>query len=530
MRSRPIRRRWSIAARCLVGQHKAVDALNDFRKALALRPGYVAAHIGAASALGKVNQVSEAVAEIDKVLAREPENRDALLIKGSILREAGRAEEALTLADLMLARDPADVGVLVGRAHALVKLMRFVDALAAADTASSIAPENAEAHLVRAMVLCRLGRFDEAWSVLDLAERFGAPTALLYRTRAVALADVGRLEEAVAAYDRVLADDPDDMTARYHRSFVFLARGEYETGWAEHESRLKLATFPRPQLLKMAPLWKGEDINGKKVLLHSEQGAGDTIQFVRYARLVAALGGRVSMVVHESLRRLFAANFTDMDVSDAVGLRTGFDYQAPLMSLAHIFGTNSEAAIPRDVPYLVADPERVAKWGSRLGHEGFKVGIGWQGNAEYPGDGLRSIPLKDFAPLTGVAGVRLISVQALWGVDQLQDLPDGMTVETLGEELVNNPDGFREMAAVIANLDLMIVSDSAPAHLAGALGRPVWVALRDHPDWRWLTGRSDSPWYPTMRLFRQNSAGDWPGVFEEIAAALGVEARRKVQP
>ncbi len=320
------------------------------------------------------------------------------------------------------------------------------------------------------------------------------------------------------------------MTARYYRSFVYLARGEYEKGWAEHEARLKLATFPRPELLKLAPLWKGEDIRGKKVLLHSEQGAGDTIQFARYVPRVAALGGRVSMVVHESLRRLFAANFPDMDVSSDIGLRGGFDYQAPLMSLAHILRTDSEAAIPGDVPYLTADPERVAKWRARLGDDGFKVGISWQGNAQYPSDQFRSVPLTCFAPLARLPGVRLISVQALWGVDQLDSLPDGMRVETLGEELVNNPDGFREMAAVIAGLDLMIVSDSAPAHLAGALGRPVWVALRDHPDWRWQEGRADSPWYPTMRLFRQSDAGDWAGVFDRMAAALAVEVRRTVQP
>ena len=194
------------------------------------------------------------------------------------------------------------------------------------------------------------------------------------------------------------------------------------------------------------------------------------------------------------------------------------------MSLPHIFRTHSEAEIPADVPYLAADPERVAKWAARLGSDGFKVGIGWQGNADYPGDHFRSIPLKQFAPLAQVPGVRLISVQALWGLEQLEDLPAGMTVETLGEELTNNPDGFREMAAVIANLDLMILSDSAPAHLAGALGRPVWVALAKRPDWRWQAGRSDSPWYPTMRLFRQAEAGDWAGVFAAIAAALAERA------
>ncbi len=513
-----------------VGRRKSVEALDDFRRALALRPGHTAAHIGAANALGKLNQVAEAMVEIDKVLAVEPENRDALLTKGTILRETDHAEEALAVADVLLARDPADASALVGRAYALVKLKRSAEAVDASVVAIARAAKNAEAHLVHGMALCQLGRFDEAWKALDLAERLGGSGPLLLQTRAIALGDAGRLDEALATFDRILADDPDDMAARYYRSLIFLTRGEYEKGWAEHEARLTFPTFPRQELLKIAPLWKGEDIKAKKVLLYSEQGAGDTIQFVRFAREVAARGARVSMVVHESLRRLFAANFDDMDVSSDIGLRSGFDYQAPLMSLPHILGMTSEADIPCDAPYLAADRERTAKWAARLGREGFKVGIGWKGNSKYSGDQFRSISLRHFAPLTEVPGVRLISVQAIYGLDQLRDIPAGMAVETLGEEFVNNPDGFREMAAVMANLDLMIVSDSAPAHLAGALGRPIWVALRDYPDWRWLTERTDSPWYPTMRLFRQRAAGDWAGVFEEIAAALDEEVQRSKRP
>ncbi len=513
----------------LVGRGQAVEALRDFRRALAQRPGYASAHVGAATAYRRINQAPDALAELDKVLATDPDNRDALLAKVGILCEADRAEQALAIVDLMLARDPADVVAQIERADALTDLKRFDQALAAADAAVASAPKNHEAHLVRGMILSRLGRFGEAWRALDLAERLGASGTTLHHTRAVALSSVGRFAEALAAYDDAIAEDPGNTMARYHRAFVFLTRGEYQDGWAEQEWRLQLATFPRPELLKVAPMWKGEDVTGKKVLLYSEQGAGDTIQFVRYARLVAARGGRVSMVVHESLRRLFAANFPEMDVSDDIGLRSGFDFQAPLMSLPHIFATRTEAEIPRDVPYLAADPERIAKWAARLGSEGFKVGIGWKGSAQYSADGFRSIPLTHFAPLASVPGVRLISLQALHGLDQLRDLPAGMTVETLGEELVNNPDGFREMAAVMANLDLLILSDSGPAHLAGALARPVWLAIAKQPDWRWLLERTDSPWYPTMRLFRQREAGDWEGVFAEIAAALSEDVARKGQ-
>jgi tetratricopeptide (TPR) repeat protein len=509
---------------------KAAEGLNDFRRALAARADYGAARIGAAIAHRVLDQFPEALAEIGRVLAGDPSDHEALLVKAGILTEAKRIDEALAIVDQLLAADPADAVVHVARANTLLKAKRPTDALDAAGRAVALQPKSQKAHLVRGKALNDLGRSEEALQSLDQAARLGPSGSEFHQVRAVILCDLGRLAESLGEYDLAIAGNPDNFAARYHRSFVLLAQGNHELGWKEHEWRLKLPTFPRPELLKVAPLWHGEDVTEKSVLLYSEQGAGDTIQFVRYAPLVAARGARVSMVVHESLRRLFAANFPDMDVSSDIGMRSGFDYQAPLMSLAQVFGTRAEADIPAASPYLSADPERIAKWRERLGADGFKIGISWQGNSEYTADRFRSIPLKRFAPLAGVTGIRLISLQALWGTEQLKDLPTGMTVETLGEELVNNPDGFREMAAVMANLDLMIVSDSAPAHLAGALARPVWVALCDRADWRWELRRLDSPWYPTMRLFRQKDAGDWDGVFAEIAAALSAAVARRGQP
>ena len=215
----------------------------------------------------------------------------------------------------------------------------------------------------------------------------------------------------------------------------------------------------------------------------------------------------------------FAANFPRVDVTASVGMRTGFDYQISLMSMPQVLGTTLET-LPAATPYLFAEEERIAKWRQRLGAEGFKVGIVWQGSRKYLRDHDRSIPLFHFAPLGRIPGVRLISVQSQIGLEQLNALPDGMKVETLGEEIVANPDGFREVAAVMANLDLLIMSDTGPTHLAGALARPVWVPLARQPDWRWMRERDDSPWYPTMRLFRQKTAGDWSEVFARLAGEL----------
>ena len=171
-------------------------------------------------------------------------------------------------------------------------------------------------------------------------------------------------------------------------------------------------------------------------------------------------------------------------------------------------------------PYLAPEPEKIAAWRERIGGQGFRIGVVWQGNPRYGVDHRRSVPLRHFAPLAALPGVRLYSLQAVHGLDQLDALPEGMAVEQLGEKITANPDGVSEIAAAMAALDLVVSSDTAMAHLAGALGRPVWVALNDDPDWRWLFERADSPWYPTMRLFRQSVRGDWDGVFAEMADAL----------
>jgi hypothetical protein len=226
--------------------------------------------------------------------------------------------------------------------------------------------------------------------------------------------------------------------------------------------------------------------------------------------------------VQAPLVRLVAANFPDVDVTAQLGLRQGFDFQVSLMSLPAIFGDTMDT-LPREIPYLSADPERIAKWRRLMPAETFNVGIVWQGSTGYARDATRSIPLAKFAPLAKVPGVRLFSVQAQVGLDQLDRIGAEMNVGRFGEALENNPDGLQEMAAIMANLDLLVMSDTAPTHLGGALGRPVWVVLSRQPDWRWMEKRDDSPWYPAMRLFRQSVAGDWDEVFSRIAINLSEE-------
>jgi len=290
--------------------------------------------------------------------------------------------------------------------------------------------------------------------------------------------------------------------------------GRYKEGWTDYEWRWEAGYFPN------VPLWQGEDLKGRHLLVFSEQGLGDVIQFVRYLPLLAERKCKISFLAPAKLVRLLRPSIQPMEIVSALNGVQGIDFQVALMSLPHRFNTEL-ASIPSKVPYLRAEAELEARWRARIGANGLKIGIAWQGNPGGAVDKGRSIPLEKFAPLSRIPGVRLISLQKHAGLDQLLGLPKDIEIETLGDALDNGPDAFIDTAAVMNNLDLIITSDTSVAHLAGALGRPTWVALNHVPDWRWLLDREDSPWYPTLRLFRQPQLDDWDSVFAAIERELG---------
>ena len=496
---------------------RPLQALGDFSSLLARTPQNVAALIGRAVAFRKLADYPQALTAIKAALTLEPDNIDAAVTHFGILQDAEDHDAALAAADAIAARLPDDARPHTLRALALDKLGRPEEALAAADRAVALPTADAQSHLARAVILTALYRLDEAAAELARAHELGEDGAGYHHAVASLAEQRGDFALARAAMQQAIALDPDNATFHVNHAYLLLSLAD-PAGWAEHEWRLRLPGKAQPAMQAAAPAWQGEDVRGKKILLYAEQGHGDTIQFTRYVRRVAGRGATVTLVVQEALRRLYEENFPDMDVASALGMRSGFSFQASLMSLAHVF-SQSEDALPAEAPYLAADPARVEKWRERLG-AGFKVGIVWQGNPKYKADRTRSFRPIEFRPLAAVPGIRLISLQTHGPADELKTLPPEMKVETLGEEVVNNPDGFREMAAVMANLDLLVTSDTGPAHLAGALGRPIFVALSHKPDWRWTTTGTTTPWYPTMRLFRQQERGDWPGVFARIADAV----------
>jgi hypothetical protein len=287
-------------------------------------------------------------------------------------------------------------------------------------------------------------------------------------------------------------------------------------GWKHYEARLRVsdAVPARPKVAQ----WAGEPIEGKSILVQCEQGLGDTLQFCRYVPLLAARGARVTLLAPPALERLLRPIAAVATVKSKPRSNARFDYRSFLMSLPGLLGTEL-ATIPQSGAYLVPEPERVEHWRRVLGEDGFKIAICWQGNPEAKVDKGRSIPVAAFAPLAAIPGVRLISLQKRFGLDQLERLPGGMKVERL-DALDEGEDAFVDSAAVIGNCDLVITSDTSIAHLAGALGAPAWVALSTGADWRWLRERGDSPWYPSLTLFHQRRPGNWSTVFAEMAKAL----------
>ncbi|HYV39071.1 MAG TPA: tetratricopeptide repeat-containing glycosyltransferase family protein, partial [Gemmataceae bacterium] len=378
-------------------------------------------------------------------------------------------------------------------------------------------PDHAEGHYNLGVVLAKLARFDEALGCYRRTLELQPDHLDARNNLGNVLKDMGKFDDAHAAFDQALARNPDYGEGHLSRSLLLLLQGDFERGWPGYTWRWKRTGYANRTFSQ--PHWDGSSLEDRAVLLHAEQGFGDTLHFIRYAPLVKQRGGRVIVECPKSLIPLLeSAAGIDQLVASGSKLPE-FDVEAALPSLPCIFRTTA-GTIPKNVPYLQADAALVEQWRRELAPlKGFKIGIAWQGQALYPGDRLRSIPLIHFAQLAKREGVHLVSLQKGTGTEQLRDLPGDLRVLNFGDRL-DSTGAFMNTAAIMKNLDLVITSDTAIPHLAGALGVPVWLATQFVPDWRWLLEREDSPWYPTMRLFRQTRLFDWDEVFQKIGQAL----------
>jgi tetratricopeptide (TPR) repeat protein len=489
-------------------------------------------------------RLAEAEQVYRQVLAAAPAHADSLHMLGVIASQCGQPEAALACIDQAIAIKPSVAVYHVNRAGTLLALHRLDAALDACRTALRLQRSSAEAYQVMGHVLADLGRPEEAIAAYRDALRYKPGLPDLYNNIGLALRQADRLEEAVVAlrqavkgapgdthaqgnlggvlkelrrteealecYRAALRSRPDDPVLRLNLGIALLLAGRFDEGWQEYEWRFRAGAAHVPP--SSQPRWNGEGLAGRTLLIRAEQGMGDTIQFGRYA-MMAAARGPVVLEVQPGLRHLMRDVASRIvEVGDAP---PSFDLWCPLLSLPHLLGMQPPAP-----PYLTADADRVEAWRARIGTHGRRIGIAWQGNPAAAAERGRSIPLREFLPLAKMPGVRLISLQKHHGLEQLAGAPDGLRIETLGDDFDAGPNAFIDAAAVMQCLDMVITSDTSVAHLAGALGRPVWVGLQHVPDWRWLLEGEDCRWYPSMRLFRQTQRGDWGTVFARIAERL----------
>lgn len=475
-----------------------------------------------AVALQNRGAFTEALAIWELLVRHAPPFAEVFQNHAVVLTALGRDAEALVSYDHASTLKPSDVALHFAKALSQQRIGLLEAAISSYDRVLQLEPTNAAAHYGKGTALQRLDRLEEALGSYDQAIHLDPKHAMAHNNRGTVLLRLGMPEEALRSYDLFEKLAPGIPEGQLNKASCNLLMGQFETGWPQYEARKTFIT-PAVNLIAGRSIWSGDiPLDGKTLLLHAEQGLGDTIQFCRYAALAVERGATVILSAPGKIKRLLESFARRIDVVDNGRAPPPCDFQSMLLSMPLAFRT-TEKTIPSFVPYLRGEPDRVRVWRDRIGQQGFRVGIAWQGDPQSAMDLGRSFPLSLFKRISQIEGVRLISLQKFDGAEQLLDLPPGLSVENLSDELDPGPDAFLDSAAIIENLDLVISSDSAIAHLAGALGRPVWVALQHVSDWRWMLERSDSPWYPTMRLFRQPHKGDWHSVFEDIAAALHSE-------
>jgi tetratricopeptide (TPR) repeat protein len=497
--------------------------MESLNRAIALDPKAAEPHYKLGNVYRRWNRIEDAERAYRKAIALNPRHADALNTLGNQLTQMERFDEAAEVLRKAIAVSPRYAYAHNNLGIALHGMRRLNEAIECYRRAIKLKPDYPEAHSNLGSVYRELDRTDEAIAICKRAAELAPSWASAHGNLANCYADALRLDEAVASYERAIALEPGNPGFHWNLSTKLLLKGDYARGWKEYEWRWRGCPELKDGKPAMpVPEWGGEDISDKTILLYREQGIGDVIQFARYAPMVAALAGKVIVACEPRLVRLLQSLRGVEVVSDQQPLPR-FNVHCPLLSLPLRFGTTI-GTIPAQVPYLSADPALAAVWQQRLGTTaGKRVALIWGGWAGNRIDRKRSIPLAEFAPLAAVTGVEFYSLQLGEHAAQTKSPPPGLSVIDCTADLHD----FADTAALLENLDLLITVDTAGAHLAGAMAKPVWLLNRYESEWRWLLDREDSPWYPTMRIFRQPRPGEWKSVIVKIADALGKLARSR---
>ncbi len=492
-----------------------------YRRAVMLRPDFAAAWMNLGCILREwpISMDAFAEAALTRAVELRPDMVTGWLNRALLRREQGRLAEAEADLKKAYGMDPAHVETLVAMSQLALAQANPESAWNWARRARMHGPCNAEALNMEGILLHSEQKFDEAAEAFMHAEQLGSSAAA--SNRGNSLMDLGRADDALAAHEAAVLADPHNAGSEYNLALARLRTGDWERGWKNYEARWRFREVHRTPLNFGVPRWRGELLQGRRILLHAEQGLGDTIQFCRYAELVAARGGRIVLQVHAAAERLMRT-LASVQAGQAKVVILGkeppaFDVECPLMSLPAVFGTMPDE-VPWIGPYLAAEDALTARMlmkYPRLGGR-LRVGIAWAGNPKYRGDAQRSTRLETFLPLLTRVNAEWFSLQKGEAAMQLKQLPHGIAVH----DACRRDKGLADTAAVIATLDLVITTDTCIAHLAGAMGSPVWILLPYRADWRWMLNTDRSPWYPTARLIRQAEPDGWAGLVERVAKKL----------
>jgi tetratricopeptide (TPR) repeat protein len=489
------------------------EALNCYEQAIAIASDDAVTHANRGLVLRDLKRFNEAFEAYDRALALNPDNVEVVVARGNVYYEMHSHDHALREYERALEMQPNFAFGFNNRGNALNAMGRHAEALASYERALALKPDYTEAHNNRGNALLDLNRPAEALVNYESAIAH-KPSAFALVNRGSALRYLGRIEEALDSFDRAIALEPDLAEAHWNKALLCLSLGDFQQGWPGYEWRWRGATDLTPRDFTQ-PQWRGEDLTGKTILLHAEQGFGDSIQFVRYVPMVAAKGGSIVLELPDSLMPLVGKIDGVIGMYRRGDVLPAFDVHCPLLSLPLAFGTTLET-IPAWVPYLHAPAERIEPWRTRFASFGEpRIGLVWSGKPTHKNDHNRSIALSRLEPLISVPGAHFVSLQCEY---RDADLPilDRLPVLRIEDALTD----FAATAAAIAELDLVIAVDTAVAHLAGAMGKPLWLLLSYIQDWRWLCQGTDSPWYPSARLFRQPHIGEWDGVIAHVAQGL----------
>ncbi|MDT8304098.1 MAG: tetratricopeptide repeat protein, partial [Sedimentisphaerales bacterium] len=518
----------------LQSQSQYTAAVEKCKQAISIKPDYAEAYNTMGFSLEKQQQYAEAIKYYKKAVQFKPDFAEAYNHLGVVLNAQNHSIEAIKNYKQALRIDPDYAEVYNNLGIALKDQEQFTEAIANFEQAIQLEPDFAEAYYNLANSLRDETRCTEAIENYRKAVLLKPDYAEAYNHLGVVLnAQGGHVEiienlEAIKNYRRALQLNPDFAEAHWNLSLVLLRTGRFIEGWKEYEWRrnpkLDIVTYPHSFEIQR---WDGSCFSGKRLLVHYEQGLGDTLHFVRYLPMVKARGGTVILEARKPLYKLLQG-FPGVDELIEASLDkkpiVKFDHHISLMDLPKIFETSLET-IPAEVPYINCCPQKAEHWRNKLAGPDFKVGIVWAGSPSHGNDQNRSCTLKYFEPLTKIDGVRLYGLQKGKAAEQVEGLADEMTITNIGTEF----EDFSDTAAAIENLDLVISVDTSVLHLAGAMGKPVWALLPFAPEWRWMLNREDSPWYPTMKLFRQKKWGQWGSVFQDVAKELRTTtAKRKI--